>query len=568
MKRMLFTLLTLFTAVLVTQPLLAEAVAAETAPFQAGELLVILAEDTPVTLGAHGELAATNADLAAVLADHQLDRYEMILHKTTWTERDRRYLRLRSTRPDFDPIAAAQELTASGLFRAVSPNYQMQLFVLPNDPYRSTQWYVDTPNGADIHLPEAWDVTQGSAESVIAILDTGLDWSHPDLSGNAWHNPGEIPNNSIDDDGNGYVDDVYGWDCGEGDNDARPDPYFELGIDVGFHGTHCAGIASATTNNGVGIAGAGWSCSLLGLKLTSAAGSFSTAAVTEAFLYAIDEQADVISMSFGGTYQDFGFMQSLVNDATAAGIVCVAAAGNNNTSQVMYPAGLTNVVSVGATNSSNQRASFSTYGNWVDVAAPGEQIWSTVQTNYEWDFLTQLLFMLSYGWDGVNPYMYSDGTSMACPLVAGVCGLIRSVAPDLPAADVAQRLIDTGDHVSYDQPIGVKVNAFAAVDGLVNTAVGDEMPGLVTRLAGYPNPFNPLTTLYFSLAEASGVRLGIYDLSGRQVRELLAQPMNAGDHAVLWDGCDSNGRNAASGVYFARLSTGVAVYATKLVLAK
>lgn len=555
---LVFLVTSLATAVLLAGP----------APCVPGELLLILKDGSPSTLAAAGKVTAAEPRLVALLERHGLTVQEPLIHKVgPLRGRDTRYIKLLSAREDFDPIAAAGELTATGLFRAVSPNWRHQLFVLPNDSYLSSQWYIDSPGGGDISLPEAWDVEQGDAGTVIAIVDTGVDWSHPDLNANCWQNPGEIADNGLDDDGNGYVDDVHGWDCGNSDGDPRPDPYFELGIDVGFHGTHCAGIASATTNNGTGVAGAGWNCRIMGLKLTGAGGSFTTAAVTAAFLYAIDEGADVISMSFGGTYQDFGFMQSLVDDATVAGIVCVAACGNNNTSEVMYPAGLDNVLSVAATNESNQRASFSTYGAWVDVAAPGEHIWSTICQNYEFDFMTALLFMLSYGWDGINPYMYSDGTSMACPLVAGVCALVRSAAPSFTAEEVAQRIIDTGDIVAYDQPIGVKVNAFTAVDGLGLSAI-NEVPGSGLALGAFPNPFNPRTNLHFVLPAAGQVRLDIYDVSGRLVRSLLHGTVPAGPRSVVWAGDDATGRRVASGVYFAQLLTMHGERTTRLSLLK
>jgi serine protease len=392
---------------------------------------------------------------------------------------------------------------------------------------------------------------------VIAIIDTGVDWSHPDLGPNMWQNPDETFGNGIDDDGNGWVDDRYGWDCGAGDSDPRPESYQEGGIDVGFHGSHCAGIAAAATDNALGIAGAGWDCRLMALKVVGAGNPFSVAAVTMAFDYAISEGADVISMSFGGTISDFGFMQALVDDASAAGIICVAAAGNNNTSAMMYPAALDRVISVAATNSANQRASFSTYGSWVDVAAPGEQIWSTIMTNYTLDFLTELLFMFLYGYDGVNPYMYSDGTSMACPLVAGVVGLVRSGAPWMDHDAMVQHLIDTGDNVVYDQPCGVKVNAAQAVA----TLTAAEAVAAAGRLAAWPNPFNPTVTLRFALPAAGRVRVAVYDAAGREVARLLDGERPAGEQLLTW-----RAEGLASGVYLARLEGPGGASAEKLVL--
>jgi subtilisin family serine protease len=400
-------------------------------------------------------------------------------------------------------------------------------------------------------------------------MDTGLDWSHPDLGANVRLNTAEIAGNGLDDDANGYIDDVRGWDFGNNDADARPHTTLEQGLDVGFHGTHCAGIASAVTNNGVGVAGAGYHCRLLPLKIVNSNSEFTDAAITEAFLYAIDNGADVISMSFGGPDEGgaAAFFQTLVDDATAAGIVCVAAAGNNNDASLMYPAACSGVISVGATNSSGQRASFSTYGSWITVNAPGEHIWSTIQSNYSFDFLTMLLYQLLYEYDGTNPYMYCDGTSMACPLVAGVCGLIRSAAPGLSPAAVRQVLIDTGDDITYDQPIGVKVNALAAVQSLPTTgAEGAPPPALQVVCA--PNPFNPNVTVTFALLTGGSARLEVFDAAGRRVRTLVDAARPEGRHTVIWDGRDAAGHEVAAGVYLVRLQAGGEFRRSKIALVK
>jgi subtilisin family serine protease len=526
------------------------------ADYQPGELLVILKDTTPAAL-------AQLPSLAPILQRHGFGETQTL--SLGMGDEGSRYLRL-SARADLDVMAAREEFAATGLFKAVSPNWLMHPFLMPNDPMLGNQWHI-TNNSAGIKLPQAWDMNTGDTSTVIAILDTGLDWSHPDIAGNAWHNPGEIPNNGTDDDANGFVDDIYGWDCGRNDNDPRPEVYVEGGIDVGFHGTHCGGIASAVTNNSVGVAGAGWNCKLMGLKLTGGADPFSVASVTMAFNYAINNGADVVSMSFGGNFSDFGFMQTLVNDANAAGVICVAAAGNNNTSAIMYPAGLDHVISVGATNSSNQRASFSTYGNWVDVAAPGEHIWSTIMSNYEVDFLTGLLFMLNYEWDGENPYMYCDGTSMACPLVAGVAGLVKSSAPWMDTDDMDAHLKATGDNVSYDQPIGVKVNAFGAVTGL-GTGLEDDLTTAFGLRGNWPNPFNPRTTIRFSLETAGPVHLAIYDASGHLVRVLADRELDAGQQSAEWDGRNLKGQPMPSGVYFVRLNSAEGVDRQKMMMLK
>ncbi len=535
-----------------------------------GEILVILARPDVLAPTAGG-LATTAPGLAATLAAHGLENGAYVVHKTgTLSERDRCYLVLRSSRADFDAPLAARAVAAAPGVRAAAVNGLRDLFLVPNDPHFGQQWSLQPGSTAGVHVAEAWDLEPGDPGVVIAIMDTGLDWSHPDLAANVRINLLEVAGNGLDDDGNGYVDDLRGWDFGNHDADARPHSVLQQGLDVGFHGTHCAGIAAAVTDNAVGIAGVAGGCRLLPLKIVDTAGQFTDAAVTEAFLYAVDNGADVVSMSFGGP-GDGGaaaFFQALVDDALAAGIVCVAAAGNNNDAALMYPAACAGVISVGATNAAGQRASFSTYGAWVTVNAPGEQIWSTIQSNYSFDFLTGLLYQLLYGWDGATPYMNCDGTSMACPLVAGVCGLVRSAAPGLAPAAVRQLLLDTGDVVGYDQPLGVKVNALAAIAGLQSTPVAETPAIAATTLICTPNPFNPITTVRFSLPAAGRATLDVYDLRGLRLRTLVAADLTAGEHTARWDGRDEQGQAVAAGIYLVRLASGATRSQTRVVLVK
>ncbi len=265
---------------------------------------------------------------------------------------------------------------------------------------------------------------------VIGIMDTGVDLGHPDLASQIWSNPGEVPGNGVDDDGNGYVDDVKGWDFGNGDADPNPEPLFEnldsFVIDVGFHGTFVAGIAAAATGNLEGIAGAGWNCRILPLKVSNSAGEITSEAVGAAFLYATALHVPVLNMSLGGP-GDPGvpeFFQALVDGASAAGVLCVAAAGNDGSETPSYPAGCTGVLAVGATDVNNVRADFSNWGGWVKVGAPGAMMWSAICRNYDVDETSQILYFYFFGWDLERPYMYGDGTSFACPLCS------RSSAPE------------------------------------------------------------------------------------------------------------------------------------------
>jgi subtilisin family serine protease len=312
---------------------------------------------------------------------------------------------------------------------------------------------------------------------------------------------------------------------GGGDNDPKPEYTADAsGIDVGFHGTFCAGIAAAATDNDDGIAGASWNCRIMPLKVAHPDSGITSDAIAGAFGYAIDQGASVLSMSFGGP-GDVGvpeFFQALVDDATQAGAVCVAAAGNDGDSVRVYPAACDRVLSVGATDPDNLRAEFSNWGPWVDVAAPGSFMWSTIAQNYTLTDLDQLIYILFFGWDGLNPYMYGDGTSFACPLTAGVCGLVRARNPTLSPQAVIQHIVATGDAVAYDHPIGPKVNAFQAVT-MLPTAVATEPRGApaALRLAIAPNPIDRSGEIRYLLPSGGSARLDLFDASGRLVRTLV-----------------------------------------------
>ena len=477
---------------------------------------------------------------------------------------------LASDRAGFDPVSAARALQASGDFLAASPNYKFGLlYTVPDDLYVIYQWYVDDGGVADVHLPMAWDLEQGSASTVIAIMDTGVDVTHPDLASQIWHNPGEIAGNGLDDDGNGLIDDFEGWDFGTGDNAPVPEYTADLsGIDVGFHGTFCAGIAAAATNNGDGIAGAGWNSRIMPLKVSHPVDGITSDAIAGAFLYAIDQGASVISMSFGGPGDPLvpEFFQALADMATNAGVLCVAAAGNDGDSVPVYPAACDHVLAVAATDFDNARAEFSNFGSWVDVAAPGSIMWSTICQNYTFTELDQVFYIFLFGWDGVSPYMYGDGTSFACPLTAGICALVRAHYPFLTPQLVAQHVIATGDAVAYDQPIGVKVNAFNAVSGTPTAvAIDASIPG-VARVGAAPNPVLGSGSIQFALPAAGQATLVLYDSAGRRVRTLFKGNLRAGPHAVPWDGRNDGGTPLAAAVYFARLTSRGTAVSTKVVL--
>ena len=275
---------------------------------------------------------------------------------------------------------------------------------------------------ADVDAPEAWGSTTGSPDAVVAVIDTGVDIGHADLKNNVWTNPDEVPANNLDDDGNGYVDDVHGWDFRNEDNSV-------FDADEGSHGTHVAGTIAAEGNNGVGITGVNWRAKIMPLKFIGPTTGY-TSDAAQALNYAVAEGVKISNNSYGcaGCFSQTLF--DAIRKADAAGHLYVAAAGNDgadNDATASYPSGYdsANVVSVAATDGTDALASFSNYGSSsVDLAAPGVGVLSTLPGN-------------SYG--------YKSGTSMAAPLVAGVATLATSESPTASGAEIKKRLLDSVD---------------------------------------------------------------------------------------------------------------------------
>jgi len=466
-----------------------------------------------------------------------------------------RVLRAAPGSANADVEAAGRALVAAGIARAAAPNLVLDLALTPNDPLLPSQWYLGTTS-AGIRARNAWDLETGDPSVVIGIIDTGVDLGHPDLMNNIWENPGEIPGNLFDDDGNGFVDDIHGWDFST--NDADPNPVFAvdslLGLDTGFHGTFAAGIAAGEGNNGLGIAGVAWGCRIMPLKVSDVNTEITLDAVTAAFEYAIDNGASVLNMSFAGTNPILQpFFQPLVNDAVAADIVCVAAAGNAGTDITTYPAACDSVLAVAATTVANQRASFSNWGYYVDIAAPGDNIWSALARNYARDASNDLLFQLLYGWNGVDPYMSGSGTSYACPVVVGAVALVRGRFPTVTAPFVIKHMKETADIVpTYDNQIGGRLNVYEALNRYVDVA--DDLAAAAGARLGRatPNPvrIDGVTSFAYTLAREGAVELAVFDLRGRRVAGIERGARGAGAHRAQWNGRDAAGSPVAAGLYF------------------
>jgi subtilisin family serine protease len=289
--------------------------------------------------------------------------------------------------------------------------------LFPNDPYFSTQWGLSNIYDTDIDAPEVWDTCTGSQNVIVAVIDTGVDYNHPDLVANKWTNLGEIPGNSIDDDNNGYIDDFLGWDFNNKDND----PWDDNG-----HGTHCAGIIGAVGNNGQGVTGMMWQVKIMPLKFANEGGMGYTSDAVSAILYANAKKADIISNSWGVGTESITLKNAI--DNSSAVVVCAAGNGPENIDiSPFYPASYSSpqIIAVAASNADDNLASFSNYGSVsVDVAAPGDYIYSTLPDN-------------NYG--------YKNGTSMATPYVAGLAGLLKAYYPELSYGEVKTAIINGVD---------------------------------------------------------------------------------------------------------------------------
>ena len=356
---------------------------------------------------------------------------------------------------DSDISSIVDDFSSKTFVEYAEPNYFADLFLSPNDENFSKQWALNnvgqcggTPD-ADIDAPEAWDIETGSPDIVIAIVDTGIDYNHPDLQDNIWINEDEEPDNDLDDDNNGFIDDVIGWDFYYDDNEP---------LDGFGHGTPCSGIASAATNNDIGIAGVSWNCKIMPVQSFDELGQTDITIMSNGIVYAADNNADVISMSFG-VYTYSELLEDAVDYAYSKGAVLIAAAGNIDDSLKAYPAAYENVIAVAATDNNDERAKYeyneaSNYGSWIDVAAPGKDVFTTMPT---------YMVTLNYAGFSMN-YDELFGTSMACPHVAGLAGLILSKNPSYSQTRVRSNILSNVDPYDSVEYIGTgRINAYKAL---------------------------------------------------------------------------------------------------------
>ncbi len=301
------------------------------------------------------------------------------------------------------------------------PDYKGKLAgFTPNDSLYSEQWYLNK-----IGMENAWALQQSNSNIVVAVIDNGITLNHPELQNVIWTNPNETEN-GLDDDGNGLVDDIHGWDFGDSDNNVSHDGTF-------FHGTQVAGIIAAETDNNIGIASVAFGSTILPIKVTETSDP-ATVIMSDAYqaiVYAANENADVINCSWGN-YQYSHLGKEAVDYALSQGAVVIAAAGNDGSNDVFYPAKYNNVLSVGATQSDDIVWNASNRGYYLDVLAPGENILS-----------------LS---GAPNYYETASGTSLASPIVSGIAALVKAKFPELSPRQIEERIRVTAENVYSQNP--------------------------------------------------------------------------------------------------------------------
>jgi serine protease len=408
--------------------------------YMPGQVVVKLKQGATQKRGTAAQGAAAVQREEAILTRLQ-DRYGFGRQEAATTSRSQDRRRCHLLQTDLDVLTLCAQLRSDPDVQYAQPNYTYHICQVPNDPDFPDQYAHQL-----IQMPDAWDISTGSHDVVVAVLGTGVDVNHPDLKDNIWTNEGEIPDNELDDDENGYIDDVHGWNFESDSNEVTPeaDYYGDSG-----HETMVAGVIAAVGDNNEGVCGINWQCSIMPLRVSL---SFTSAEVAEGLDYAAANGVDILNMSFGGELFDPEgdlIVTEAIDNAFAQGVLLVASAGNSDTERINYPAAYPNVIAVASTDGEDIKTGHSSFGPWVDIAAPGTDIVTT---------------------DLGGEYIATAGTSFSAPYVAAVGALLLSHRPDLSHVEIRAILENTTDPVYYgdvdpDQGyIGTgRVNAYTAL---------------------------------------------------------------------------------------------------------
>ncbi|MFN0117966.1 MAG: S8 family serine peptidase [Elusimicrobiota bacterium] len=443
-----------------------------------------------------------------------------------------------------------EQMKSNPYVESAEPNGIMKAFTAPNDPKYDSQYYL---NSTHINIEPAWDITFGNASVVTAVIDTGVDYNHPDINDNMWINPSPSGTSGVN--GSRTELDFNGdGDCVDSDAElgneqcASNDP-LDNNNPI-YHGTRVAGIIAAETNNAAHVAGIARGTRIMAVKCLNEEGFGTFSSIADAILYAVNNGANVINLSLGGDGGSSAVSAAL-EQAFNRDIVVVAAAGNSgNASAVSFPASVEKVIAVGATTSTDALAFFSSTGNSLDLVAPGVGIVSLRSTNQS---------------DGND----IDGTSFSSPMVAGVAALIKSLKPNMSLLDVTKYLNFTADDLGatgFDHSFGFgRLNATKALQAVNSGTIFTANPSSPNKSFPYPNPFNPSThgTMSISIPSqlgSSGIEITILTLSGEKVKTI------SGTNA--WDGKNEDGNIVSSGLYFYIAKTSLGETKGKLTVLK
>lgn len=428
-----------------------------------------------------------------------------------------------------DRDQAYQKLVQINDVEYVGPVRAFKLDFVPNDPRFGDQWAL-----GKIAAREAWDIERGRPDILVAVIDTGIDYRHPDLAANLWLNSGEDLNgngafdendlNNADDDGNGFIDDVIGWDFTDAPNYPDGGDYLEPDndpMDEQGHGTGVAGIIAASTDNGLGVAGVAHKCRVMNLRAFTAGGNGEEDDVASAILYAINNGARIINMSWGDVFVS-RIIDDVVRYAATKGIVLIASAGNASTDQVHYPSAFEGTISVGSTTAEDKLSSFSNFGPTVDLVAPGSDILTT----------------------GLNSgYTSLNGTSFAAPFVSGAAALLLAQHPEFGADVVRANLLksatDLGAAGWDDQFAAGRLNLASLLTNPLYSIVEIKKPFLDQGLSQGPleiwgSAWSP-TLEYFEISYGPGDNPENWTFIGRGANPVLDGLL------YRWDGLPADG---------------------------
>ncbi len=436
-----------------------------------GVLLVRFADDVEILSSTDGSMTVGDATIDHLLKRFNVKSWEPFFGPYIIQNEEYRY----QTRNDIKfwfPEGSDMELITAEFMQSefiayACPDLLFRWSYEPDDPSYASQWWLRS-----IDAPDIWDYTKGEATILVVPIDSGVDFNHPDLIDNIWVNPGEdlddnhypvdtlmgftdLPGTSgdwdqLDNDGNGFINDYIGWDWVNGASDAHPNEDGSTPdnnpMDFGGHGTGVSAAMAEVGDNGIGGAGVAYNCKIMatrcGYSDRDNNGYTQLSAAAAGLAYAVDNGATIANMSFGG-YSQTTFMDNACQNAWNNGMLLFGAAGNEAVSNMSYPANYDNVISVAAVDNNGARSYFSNWGNWVDIAAPGESCFTA--------------------WFD-DTYDTWQGTSVASPIAAGVGALVAGWYPNATNSEWANYVINTTTELSTDHPVGSgQVNAYNAV---------------------------------------------------------------------------------------------------------